>query len=1118
MAEYINVGQSILSDATDNNFNPLPNLDYKYGPYTSTEQCLSTITKKMRSLGLTVGIINGTSIKEYWFKDGIENTNLTEKLVVDSSTSQQGKDNAKFLIQDDEPADHNVIWGDIAGDGEIDPIEYPTLLSISQEVSRISKLVNQHEFGFKRVIEVAPLTSNSKIDLTDFTQIKPDNAEDSTAIPSDTTEDGTEIVNPDFEGYNLPNATSVIVVRVCKDTTIMNAKIDQVLNGEFVYAKTQKKLYLKIDGSFLLINGGTGSKSSISAEDLDGLTSLGLVSPNQSIYRIKVDDTGKLIIYNKQLDTATTAPVGNGITDAGWSYSTTLFLPKLYINSVYCGGNSSKHDYNPCSHNFVELSNLTDDDINLNGLSLQYSAGGTDWKVLPLKGLIKSQSTFLIRGKQCSVLDVNTTRIKVNTFDMEWDMAFNDLNSKFYLTYGTEPCPIINPMSTVNGSLALVTGYIDLVGFAAESGGNGIDAYEVTPYKYLSKSRIMTKYYNMDPVKQATKELSARNNDSDWYYVNLIEEVIDTIDTYVPKASFENKNIFFNKHLISDIASIFNITFGIQATATADKGATRCFNWISKGYRDEYLVYKKLGETSIHRIQSFKEGDGRTDYTLSQYNRIRTESTDGTAFTVHKVIVPNLSAGVYECYISDKDYYHPDNIQYNVKNFEVKQNPTDFTFVQVTDQQGFNADEYEVWNTTANYIYNMALPLAFTMNTGDMTQNGNRLNEWVDYFKGRNILNDYPVEMATVGNNDLCPADIYTLGSGADNSKINSINMDYFYTFELDERNLPIFRLDDKDIYINSLYSFNYGNTHFICMNSEITEITEKDVYGLDTGGQIYAKIKEWLTQDIALDTTSKWRVCFTHEMPFTIMIRDLFVNYFKAGYAPNSINRGGSHLNINSGSLGYWVSTFFQENNVRLVLGGHKHTYSQSHPIEENPLDNMKPIIQVTNATLSSIFGSTMLVNGDTPDTQNYLYPKEWLANNANIIAKHYCGFKLVDKITAPVYVMCQSTGYKHTSNKELPSPDIPWLSPHYFPCTLSSTDLSKVPTQTVNAGQKAPFFIVWKITDTGITGSPYKLNNVFTSKGKYSVNIQSSVNEPVHVPANGDNAINSKDLINIV
>ena len=53
----------------------------------------------------------------------------------------------------------------------------------------------------------------------------------------------------------------------------------------------------------------------------------------------------------------------------------------------------------------------------------------------------------------------------------------------------------------------------------------------------------------MDNVKQATKALSARNNANDMYFGNLEADVI-LENLILPRASFENKNIFFDKTFI----------------------------------------------------------------------------------------------------------------------------------------------------------------------------------------------------------------------------------------------------------------------------------------------------------------------------------------------------------------------------------------------------------------------------------------------------------------------------------------------------------------------------------------------------------------------------------------
>ena len=67
----ITIGQCINNNAVDENFNPKPNIDAKYGPYKSISEALEAIPVKERSLGLTFGIKDSTSITEYWFKNSL---------------------------------------------------------------------------------------------------------------------------------------------------------------------------------------------------------------------------------------------------------------------------------------------------------------------------------------------------------------------------------------------------------------------------------------------------------------------------------------------------------------------------------------------------------------------------------------------------------------------------------------------------------------------------------------------------------------------------------------------------------------------------------------------------------------------------------------------------------------------------------------------------------------------------------------------------------------------------------------------------------------------------------------------------------------------------------------
>ena len=453
-------------------------------------------------------------------------------------------------------------------------------------------------------------------------------------------------------------------------------------------------------------------------------------------------------------------------------------------------------------------------------------------------------------------------------------------------------------------------------------------------------------------------------------------------------------------------------------------------------------------------------------------------------------------------------------------------------FVQTSDQQGFNWDEYNVWRITANQIKkdfnryetsNISV-CYFMINTGDMTQNGNRINEWLDYEAGREPLYDI-AEMVTVGNNDLTPANVYVLGDGGDDSKINATNIRFFYCYEMDENNPPVFTVEDKEIFVESLYSFDVGHTHFLCVNSEISANTERDVYGLTTTGVMYDLIRQWCERDDANAINAKAKIAYCHEMPFTIITQNLINSFYWNNKENTSVERSGSRLNFNTTKANaYWFSKFLQTHNYRLCLGGHKHTYSCSYPILENENSSMKPIIQVTADVLKKDFNSDELYTETAEGAlKGQSFPKSWKNNTSFDMLKHLCTFQLVEEITAPVYLMCQASGYKHTSNKELPSPNIPWLR-YFFPASITINSRDDV-TVKVNAGQRYPFYIKYFLKPGKVDDLHYypnlqvtvkKLSNIFNNSGKYNVNLQ-GLNPTYGVIGGNGETNNGNDIINV-
>ncbi len=78
--------------------NPTANLDARYGPWPSTLSALSAFDPVLREKGLTVGIIENGSVAEYWYKNGITDSDLVLKLTdpILTTTVQNNSANWNF--------------------------------------------------------------------------------------------------------------------------------------------------------------------------------------------------------------------------------------------------------------------------------------------------------------------------------------------------------------------------------------------------------------------------------------------------------------------------------------------------------------------------------------------------------------------------------------------------------------------------------------------------------------------------------------------------------------------------------------------------------------------------------------------------------------------------------------------------------------------------------------------------------------------------------------------------------------------------------------------------------------------------------------------------------------
>lgn len=1009
-----------------------------------------------------------------------------------------------FYIGNEEPLNKSVVW--------IDPSDNSSLESEADEdINNIRKALQLLQYDVSQLtklitIGIVPgdVTNSYRQDL--INNAEPEEPE----IPEDMLPEGVTtfsdlVLDPDKPDVT-PAEFTVNCVCAKQDTAANFTKNKaDLVDGELLFYTDRREFVIYYGGRFYAArsgdSSGSGGGNGISVEDLYNLPLDYLIFSNgEKNYKAYSDKNGQWVVREHN----------NNVTSVGSPHDTwkTYISQYLCMNTIYCGGKGGEDCL--VSHNFVELANASKQDINLNGLYLLYSdltKENTDdigyiWKVLPLEGVIKAGSTFLIRGAQCNT--PKSCFITVKDYDIEWYdneelISFNQGAASFYLCAGTEFQELLdtNSLSTPWVKDNIKVGYIDSCGFGAKAVYEGNSSYTFIDKEQNDWSKLMfIRWYMLEPAKQGNKAYNARQTKALWTHINLEKQTTKLGNSkqyyypdymkqrFAPASSSQNKNFFTNKNdFYSDRPNMINITFGIQATDNG-QGATRCFNWVSVGYYDEYIQYRKKGESIWTTIYSIiNNDDNNPDYIktfIDHYQRLRWKTSSGIWVTSHKCIIKNLSAGEYEYKIGrDNDSsYQSDILSFKVhSNSEVKS----FSFIQTSDQQGFNWAEYTAWKKASSVIAESEQNWNFTINTGDATQSGNRTNEWYDYYEGRQFLRDKE-EMYTIGNNDLCGKIATELTDGEDaTSKYNHINILRYFTFELDPNNKYSCDWDGEERPIYSLYSFNYGDYHFISLNSELATASSKMFKNWQSdsepGDSGFAKnggaaIEEWLKKDLQLwtgeenPTNCSKCIVYMHEMPFTIVTYS-FMNSSDSA-------RVGSHLNTLNANGEYRFSRLFKKYGIRLVMGGHKHTYSISKPIydaPENYITNNKINTQIdllenpVNAALSRI-------------------PVIQVTRQQDIQDNNYARYELVTKINAPTYVMSQATGYKLVSNKEQPSGNqytIPWLL-SYFKAA------SNAASPTENAAQHRPMYIRYDMNDNSIKVTAKQIHNI------WNVDIQSN------------------------
>lgn len=782
----------------------------------------------------------------------------------------------------------------------------------------------------------------------------------------------------------------------------------------------------------------------------------------------------------------------------------------------------------------------------------------------------------------------------------------------------------------------------------------------------ITENTMFRHMFALDPAKQAfngwtTKDSSRPryNKASDLQIVSLDKEYIGfpnskeivPISRYTPKASYENKNVMTDKsQLDREKPNMVTCSFGMNVYKT------RCFNWISCGAFDEYLWVRKKGDVDWKSFASYTKTSGvniennevelksgdivRKEFKSSVNNAVYARITsrfpgNNVLFTSHKVVIDlcplesDDEPVVYEYVVgrADKDGNPDANHTNEIYTFTLYPSSYEGRVYHITDQQGFHWIEYQVWAATAEKLNSVIESecskinsdgattvkiFPILINTGDMTQSGARINEWLDYYNGGKCLFNHMEQMNCVGNNDLCNIDPTILGTGNDSGKSNAKFFHYFYCYEIPNDEKLIVKAHDvnvkstsgttrisitEDRYIPSTYYFKTRGVMYVIANSEVTKTTCEKWFGL-YGGEvdnatqsinlytgieirtdgnynthcqnplgeseseyepvftpIYETLYSWLDENKTTseeDGGNKKVVFACHEIPFTVITQASLSNSSKStmsntrNYPNGGTSLLGSHMNQLDASENrgtYWISRLLEYFGCKLCIGGHKHTYALSYPIKENyqwvnngatyySLDGIKEMY----ATLEDESGSTpenaisWVVNPFKDGTNPYNVHSSlvgetdvtisstklpYIPNDlfSMIGAKRFYDDKGVPntyyyRCCSPIdtstntkydgfvnYAMCQATGYKLKSNKELPCAF--QVFSKLIPMTTNEVkvgdDNSLTFKDTVNGNQLYPMFSILDFEHSkgkisAVDVKMCRVTNIFKVNGKDS------------------------------
>lgn len=351
----------------------------------------------------------------------------------------------------------------------------------------------------------------------------------------------------------------------------------------------------------------------------------------------------------------------------------------------------------------------------------------------------------------------------------------------------------------------------------------------------------------------------------------------------------------------------------IRQVITADSTTSRTFMWQSDYAEENPVVeYRQAGDdTTIMQLPASSDAF----------------SDDGVTTYIHTATVTDLKPGTaYEYRVGAGDK------RSSWQSFHTAQG-SDFKALIFPDSQ---SSDYSVWAATAQPAWQRNQDAQFFINMGDLVDNGQDHYQWNAWF---DVVGDMIARIPVVpllGNHETYNKD---------------------WKVRMPEAYLHLFALPKLDLskYQNQFYSFDYGDVHFVVLNTQSQELADFEP-SLDEDEVA------WFKEDMA-KTTKKWKIVLMHKDPL------------QYGFAnrPQPREEGISP----EGRL--WMPLFDQYG-VDAVLSAHLHTYRDRGHIRNFQRDESGPLYLITgvagNVQYPGLWKQHSLDEyvAPQPETDNYM------------------------------------------------------------------------------------------------------------------------------------------------